>query len=200
MRDSTLGVGHDPRQGRIGQERSRSVKKEASRRCMVRPAHQAGTTGSGRREANHAAERRGAVAGEQDDPVKPRRVGRAVREQHLVAVGLVAGTCCCSCGPPAGPSHRRMARWPGRPQQPQVVGQRNRGTVSDGSPRGPRCRAPRRPSPEVEHRDEGGQQHQRHQRPGDLRRVPFHEPDDQEGADADRHEYRLAWGTDWTRR
>ena len=68
------------------------------------------------------------------------------------------------------------------------------GRVNAGGPEGI---APSTPTPlaaRSKHRDDDRQQHQGHQCPGDLGRIPFHQPDDQEGGDSDRHRPQVGAG------
>ena len=149
--------------------------------------HQAGQLAA-RARGIHRRRAGRAVAREQGPGEGGGQVGRTVGEQHLVAVGLVAVLVAVAADHQQAFAQENGHDGQGARQEPQVVGQRDRGQGQRREPRGDRVAehgdAFRR---EVEHRDEGRQQHQGHQRSGDFWRVPFHQPDDQEGAHPDRH-------------
>ena len=132
-----------PARAALGRYASRSVKKSIT--SAIVPA--ATRLGSWLRRARGIHRRRagGAVAGDQRAGEAGRQVGRAVGEQHLVAVGLVAVLVAVAADHQQAFAQEDGHDRQGAGQQPQVVGQRDRGQGQRREARGDRV--PSTPTP-----------------------------------------------------
>ena len=186
-----------PASAALGRNASMSVKKSITTRD--RPGRDQAGQLALRARGVHRRRAGGAVAGEQRAGEAGREVGRAVGEQHLVAVRLVAVLAAVAADDEQAFAQEDGHDRQGARQQPQVVGRRDGGQGQRRGARGDRAEHADALRREVEHRHDDRQQHQGHERPGDPRRIPLHQPDDQEGADA-RSPPSTGWRGGWTGR